>query len=75
MTSTISRREFGDPPEARCCMCDAVVTDYCEDVPEEDQVCNQCCCEMAGICAECGGPCRGLAWPKNYTHIYPRWPV
>jgi hypothetical protein len=62
------------PSKARCCNCDAV-TDYCEDLPEENQLCNQCSCEFAGVCDACDGLCRGLAWPKNCTHIYPRWPV
>jgi hypothetical protein len=37
--------------------------------------CDQCACEFAGICGACNGPCRGLAWPKNYDHIFPRWPT
>jgi hypothetical protein len=51
----------------------------CEDTPDinwdENRLCDQCACAYAGICNACKGPCRGLAWPKNVTHIWPRWPV
>jgi hypothetical protein len=60
--------------EAICCDCGAEC-DYCPDVPENCQLCDQCACTWAGVCDACGGPCRGLAWPRNYTHVYPRWPV
>jgi hypothetical protein len=59
--------------KAICAECGAVC-DYCEDIPEDVQMCNQCACCLAGICDACHGPCKGLAWPKNYTHIFPRWP-
>jgi hypothetical protein len=70
--------------EPKCCECGAVIVEpedfiaavgRASDMPEEYWLCDQCACAYAGICDACKGPCRGLAWPKNCTHIWPRWPV
>jgi hypothetical protein len=56
-------------PKVRCANCGTLI-DFdpllAEDGFEADeQVCDQCCCQLAGCCGACDGPCIGAAWPDG----------
>jgi hypothetical protein len=66
--------------KAICAECGAetAFVDLHDPELQKQLCCDQCNCLLGGCCGLCGSECRGLAWPKNpknYTLIYPRWPV
>ena len=53
------------PTKIACAACGADTDYHFMELGEEEALCSQCCCLLTGICDDCEGECRGLAWPEG----------